>query len=82
MKSKTQTITAGLAKDCRVGLRWHFRCGCPISKPRPVLDFSSKKSGVVFFRFSEKSKNELVRPKMMFWRILGKIDRSPTNSDT
>ena len=35
--------------DCRVGLRWHFCCGCPNSKPRPVLDFSSKKSGVIFF---------------------------------
>ena len=36
--------TAGLVIDCRVGLHWHFCCGCPNSKPRPVLDFSSKKT--------------------------------------
>ena len=47
-----------------------FCCGCPISKLRPVLDFSSKKSGVVFFK---NLKNELVRPKMMFLAILAKI---------
>ena len=29
--------TAGLAIDCRVGLRWHFCCGYLILKPRPVL---------------------------------------------
>ena len=40
--ARTEFDTAGLAMDCRVGLRWHFCCGCPISKPRPVLDFSSK----------------------------------------
>ena len=49
-----QYHTAGLARDCRVGIRWHFRYGCPISKPRSVLDFSSKKSGVVFFSKSRK----------------------------
>ena len=31
-----------------------------------------RNQGLFFFRFSEKSKNELVRPKMMFWQILGK----------
>ena len=31
--------TARLDMDCRVGLRWHVRCGRPISKPRPVLGF-------------------------------------------
>ena len=35
-----QSSTAGLAMDCRVGLSWYFRCGCPISRPRPVLAFS------------------------------------------
>ena len=35
-------LTAGLAKDCRVGLRWHLCCCCPISKPRPFLGFSQK----------------------------------------
>ena len=54
-------------------VRWHFCCGCPISKPRQVLDFSSKKSGVdFFFNFFEKSKNELVRPKTAFLAILAK----------
>ena len=46
--------TAGLVMNCRVGLRWHFCCGCPISKPRLILDFSSKKSGVVFLSESRK----------------------------
>ena len=46
--------TTGLAMDCGVGLRWHFHCGCPFSKPRPVLDFSSEKSGVVFIFFKVK----------------------------
>ena len=65
-----------------MGLHWHFRCGCPIPKPRPVLDFSSKKSGVVYFDFFEKSKNELVWPKMMFLVILAKIRWFSDNSDT
>ena len=65
--SRFMTVTAGLAMDCRAGLRWHFRCGCPISKPRPVLDFSPKNQGSFFFNFSEKSKNELVLPKKVFW---------------
>ena len=43
-----------LAIDCRVGLRWHFRCGWPILKPRPGLDFPSEKSGVVFLNFFQK----------------------------
>ena len=38
----------GLAKDCRVGLHWHFCCSCPISRPRPFLVFSSKIAGIVF----------------------------------
>ena len=65
-------VTAGLAMDCRVSLRWHLCCGCSNSKPRPVLDFSSKKSGVIFFNFFEKSKNVLLRPKTMFSAIFAK----------
>ena len=64
--------TAGLAMDCRVGLRWYFRYDCPISKPRPVLGFSSKNQGPFFF-FFKKSKNELVRPKTMVLGILAKF---------
>ena len=45
---KIHLHTAGLTMDCRVGLHWHFHCYCLISKPRPVLDFSSKKSMFVF----------------------------------
>ena len=71
--------TAGLTMDCRVGLRWHLHCGCPISKPRSVLGFSSKKSRVVYF--FEKSKNEIVRPKMVFLVILAKIRSFSDNSD-
>ena len=70
-KFSLKTI-AELAKDCRVGLRWHVCCGCPISKLRPVLGFSSKNHGS-FFKFFEKSKNELVRPKIVFLAILAKI---------
>ena len=73
--------TAGLVMDCRVGLRWYFRCGCPISKPGPVLGFSSKKSGVIFI-FFEKLKNELVRPKKVFLAILAKIRSFSDNHDT
>ena len=40
LENKQDLNTAGLTIDCRVGLRWHFRYGCQISKPRPVLDFS------------------------------------------
>ena len=69
-----------LAMVFRVGLRWHFCCGCPILKSRPALDFSSKKSGVVFFS-PEKLKNELVRPKTMFLVILAKIRSFSNNSD-
>ena len=46
--------TAGLAMDCRVGLRWYFRYDCPISKPRPVLGFSSKNQGSFFLRKVKK----------------------------
>ena len=73
--------TAGLAMDCRVGLRWYFPCGCPISQPIPVLDFSSKKIRGRFFNFFLKSKNELVRPKTMFLAILAKIRSFPNSSD-
>jgi len=45
-----------VAMDCRVGLRWHFRCGYPNSKPRPVLNFSSKKSGIFFLFFRKVEK--------------------------
>ena len=51
---------------CRVKLRWHFSCGCPISKPRPVFDFSSIKSEVIFF-FNIKT--ELVWPEKIFWQF-------------
>ena len=73
--------TAGLAMDWRVGLRWHFCCSCPNSKPRPVFDFSSKNQGS-FFNFFKKWKNELVRPKMMFLAILARIWSFSDNSDT
>ena len=48
-------FTAGLAMDYRVDLRWHFRCGYPISKPRAVLSFSSKNQGS-FYLFFQKVK--------------------------
>ena len=53
---------AGLAKDCRVGLRWNFHCGCPISKRRPVLNFSLKNQGPFFCLF-DKSQHELIWSK-------------------
>ena len=42
-------------------------------KTKTSFGFLIKKSGVVFFNLFEKSKNELVRPKMMFLAILAKI---------
>ena len=54
--------TTGLAMDCRVGLLTHSD---------KFLISHKKKSGV-FFYLSEKSKNEVVRPKMMFLAILAK----------
>ena len=68
--------TAGLAMDCRVGLRWHFCSGFPISNPRSVLDFLSKNQGS-FFYFFEKLNNELVQPKIVLLAILAKFDGSP-----
>ena len=63
-----EVSTAGFVMDCRVGLRWHFYCGCLISKSRPVLDFLSKESGVVFFVFSSKSqKISSYGQKSCFW---------------
>ena len=50
----TWVLTAGLATNWRVGPRWHFRCGSPISKPRPVLDFSSKNQGSFFYVFESQ----------------------------
>ena len=50
------TYTSGLAMDCRVSLRWHFCCGCQISKPRPILDFPSKNQGSFFQFFLRKVK--------------------------
>ena len=44
--------------DCRVGLRWNFRCGCPISKLRLVLDFSSVWQTRDIFRVFEEKKND------------------------
>ena len=60
--------------------RWHFCCGCLISKPRPVLDFLSKNQGSFFFLF-KKSKNELARPKTVFLAILAKIRSFSDNSN-
>ena len=71
--TQCQIYTAGLTGGCRVSLCWQFCCGCPISKPRPVLDFLSKNQGSFFFYFLEKSKSELVRPKTMFLAIVAKI---------
>ena len=39
----------------KVALRWHFHCGCPISKPRSVLNFSSKIRDRFFFQKIKKS---------------------------
>ena len=77
-RNSTYIGTAGLARDCRVDLRWRFCCGCPISRPRPVFDFSRKKTGS-FLYFPEMSKSKLVWPKYMqcFWQIQRKIDGSP-----
>ena len=63
-----KTGTSRLGKDYRVALRWDFHCGCQISKPRSVLDFSQK--SVFFF---SKSKNELVWPEKVFLVILANI---------
>ena len=73
----SSAVTAGLAMDCRVGLRWHFRCGCPISKPRPVLDFSSKNRGSFFLIFSKSRKMSSCGQKWCFWRFQQKFDGSP-----
>ena len=63
-------LTAGLASDCRLGLRWHFHCRSPISKPRPVLDYSPKTTRGMYFRFyPKKSQNELVWPFLVFLAI-------------
>ena len=55
-----------------MGLREHFCCRCSISKPRPVLDSSSKTKWGVCFKFFEKSQNELRWPFLMFLAILAK----------
>ena len=60
-----------------MGLRWYFRCGCPISKPRLVWGFSSKNQGSIF----SKSESELVWPQMMFLAILAKNRWFSDNSD-
>ena len=62
--------TAGLATDCRLGLRWNFCCRCPNSKPRQVLESSLKSTWDMYFRFFRKSQNELVWPCMVFLAIL------------
>ena len=63
----TQPVaTAGLAMDCRVGLRWYFRCGCPNSKQRSVLDSSSKNQGS-FFVFSKSQKMSSYGQKRCLW---------------
>ena len=54
--------TAGLAKDCREGLRWYFAV-CPISNPRPVFGFLIKKSGCFFSSF-------------FFWEIESLYDKN------
>ena len=68
MLARLLKTTAGLAKDCRAGLRWSFCCRCPIKK---VLDSSSKTlHGACVFDFFEKSHNELVWPFLMFMAFL------------
>ena len=63
-----KSTTAGLTKDCRVGLRWHFRCRCPISKPRPFWGYSSNTTGVIFFlNFSVNPQNGLVWLLFVIW---------------
>ena len=65
--------TAELAMDCRVDLRWYFRCGCPIQKSRPFLGFPTKNQGSFFNSFVKSRKHELVRPKIVFLAILAKF---------
>ena len=39
--------TAGLAMDCRVGLSWYFRCGCPNTyKTKTSFGFLVKNQGL------------------------------------
>ena len=64
--------TAGLASDCRMGLRWYFCCRCPISKLKPVMDSSAQITQDMYFGFF-KSQNELV------WPFLVNIAASPTS---
>ena len=49
--------TAGLAKDCRLGVHHHFCCQYQISNPRPMLDSSSKTTWgrfIVFYNISKQ----------------------------
>ena len=66
-KSKA-VATDELPSDCRLGLRQHFCWRCPISKPRPVLDFSSKT--LFIYLFFAKSQNELVWQTHVFFAFL------------
>ena len=61
--------TFRLAINCRVALRWHFHCCCPISKPIPVLDFLAKKQGSFFF-FQNNNKLSLYDEEKVFLVIL------------
>ena len=60
--------------DFRVGLRLHFHCSCPISKPRPVLDFSLENRGTFF---SKSQKMSSYGRTWCFWQFQQKIDRFP-----
>ena len=46
--------TAGLAKDCKLGLRHNFCCRCPISIPRPVMKTREKTACGTFDKISKK----------------------------
>ena len=49
-------VTTGFNKVCRLGLRHHFYCRCPILNPRRVLDSSSKTAQGMFVDFSTSKK--------------------------
>ena len=50
-------------------------------KIKNIVGFPIKKIRGRFFKFFKKSKNELVRPKMVFLVILAKIQPFSNNSD-
>ena len=60
---------AELASNYRVGLRWHVCCRCSISKPRPILDSSSKTTPACILHFSKNLKMSSFDHFWCFWRF-------------